>query len=277
MDKQITPSNQRIWYCDSPPPPSHSKDVDTLKYQLVCHDTFYNGQNLQDSTECLLMLINIIHKGSLPDSNSTTYPMGASLSDILFSFVLEKCLRCMRTGVPPTDASPVQDLILPGLQRRLQRSCSWCDENTWHVGSGYMLRPPRYLLLFVGRFGYIDDDVTRDRCSIPVDHHGPSVHSSHYAASLDCCKKAFCCGGRTVVEFWVIDSKDSSTAYVILYELVDTCFLDSDRRVGVWSPPWRWDILSVPLTTGRGTGAETRGLDDVFPPDDLCSRSEALC
>ena len=58
-----------------------------LKFQLVRHDTFYIGQNQQDSTEFLLMLINIIHKGSLPDSSSTTYPMGASLSDIVFSFV----------------------------------------------------------------------------------------------------------------------------------------------------------------------------------------------
>ena len=40
----------------------HSKDVDALEFQLVSHDTFYNGQNQQDSTECLLMLINIIHK-----------------------------------------------------------------------------------------------------------------------------------------------------------------------------------------------------------------------
>ena len=40
------------------------------------------------------MLINIIHKGSLPDSSSTTYPMGASLSDTLFSFVLEKYTVC---------------------------------------------------------------------------------------------------------------------------------------------------------------------------------------
>ena len=37
-----------------------------------------------------MMLINIIHKGSMPDSNSTNHAMGASLSDILFSFVLEK-------------------------------------------------------------------------------------------------------------------------------------------------------------------------------------------
>ena len=40
----------------------HSKDVDALKFQLVRHDTSYNGQNQQDNTECLLMLINIIHK-----------------------------------------------------------------------------------------------------------------------------------------------------------------------------------------------------------------------
>ena len=40
---------------------------------------------------------------------------------------------------------------------------------------------------------------------------------------------------------------------------------------------WRWHILSIPLTTGRGTSAETCGLDDVFPPDDLGSRPEALC
>ena len=45
----------------------NSKDVDALKFQLVRHDIFHNGQNQQDSTECLLMLINIIDKGSLPD------------------------------------------------------------------------------------------------------------------------------------------------------------------------------------------------------------------
>ena len=79
----------------------NSEDVDALKFQLVRRDIFYNGQNQEDSTECLLMLINIIDKGSMPDSSSTTSPMGASLSDILFSCVLEKyCLRCMWTEVP---------------------------------------------------------------------------------------------------------------------------------------------------------------------------------
>ena len=54
----------------------NSKDVDALKFQLVHHDTFYNGQIQQDSTECLLMLIDIINKGSLPDLSSTTNPRG---------------------------------------------------------------------------------------------------------------------------------------------------------------------------------------------------------
>ena len=36
--------------------------------------------------------------------------------------------------------------------------------------------------------------------------------------------------------------------------------------------PWEWHILSIPLESGPGISAETCGLDDVFPPDDLgCS------
>ena len=86
------------------------------------------------------------------------------------------------------------------------------------------------------------------------------------------------CNDHTITEFGIIDSKNSSTAYVMLYEVTDTWFWDSNSWVGVRSHPWRWHILSIiPFTTGRGTGAETCGLDDVFPPDDLCSRPEALC
>ena len=64
--------------------------------------------------------------------------------------------------------------------------------------------------------------------------------------------------------------------HILYYKNGLTWFLASNRRVGVWSLPWRWHILSIPLTTGRGTSAETCGLDDVFPPDDLGSRPEAL-
>ena len=156
----------------------NSKDVDALKFQLVRHDIFYNGKNQEDSTECLLMLINIIHKGSMPDSSSTTFPTGASLSDILFSFVLEKYIVCDVCGlrspsfesssvlyISPTDTSSMQNLILEGLQQKLQKSCSRCNKNTRHIESSYILQPPKYLLLFVNnRFRYINNNITKDRC-----------------------------------------------------------------------------------------------------------------
>ena len=181
----------------------NSKDVDALKFQLIRHDIFYDGQNQEDSTECLLMLINIIDKGSMPASSSTTSPMGASLSDILFSFVLEKYIVCDVCGlrspsfesssvlyISPTDTPSMQNLILEGLQQKLQKSCSRCNKNTRHIESSYILQPPKYLLLFVNRLRYLNNNITKDRCPIPldttvrlgplkfnlqatIDHHGP--------------------------------------------------------------------------------------------------------
>ena len=181
----------------------NSKDVDALKFQLVHHDAFYIGQNQQNSTECLPMLINIIHKGSMPDSSSTTYPIGVSLSDIVLICFWENILPAVYVDWGPPHLS--FSLILQGLLQKLQRSCPRCNNN-WHVISNYILRPPKYLLLFINRFRYININVTKDRCSIPmdttvrpgplkfrlratIDHHGTSIHSCHYTASIKCCKK----------------------------------------------------------------------------------------
>ena len=249
---------------------------------------------------------HIIHKGSMPDSSSTTSPTGASLFDILFSFVLEKYIVCDLCGlrsssfesssvlyISPTDTSSMQNLILEGLQQKLQKSCSRCNKNTRHIESSYILQPPKYMLLFVNRFRYINSNITKDRYPIPmdttvrlgplkfslqatIDNHGSSIYSGHYTASINCCKKTFYCNDHKITEFGFPD-KISPTAYIVLHKWIDTWFLDSNRRVWVWSLPWRWHILSIPLKTGRGTSTETCGLDDVFPPDDLGSRPEALC
>ena len=86
----------------------------------------------------------------------------------------------------------------------------------------------------------VNNNVTKDRCSIhmdttvrlgplkfslraTIDHHGPSIHSGHYSTSINCCKKnPLYCNDHTITEFGIIDSKNSSTAYVILHELIDT-------------------------------------------------------
>ena len=110
-----------------------------------------------------------------------------------------------------------------------------------------------------------------------IDHHGPSIHSGHYTASINCCKKKHSIATIPQLRSLELLMAKTPLLHVILYELIDIWVLDSNRRVGVWSLPWRWHILSIPLTTGRGTGAETCELDDVFPPDDLCSCPESLC
>ena len=155
----------------------------------------------------------------MPDSSSTTYPTGASLSDILFSFMLEKHIVCdvcrLRSPsfesssvlyITPTYTSSVQDSILQGVQQKLEKASSRYNENTWHVESSYILQTPKYLLLIVNRFRYTNNNVTKDRCSIPmdtivmlgpltislratIDHHGPSIQSGHYTTSVNCCKK----------------------------------------------------------------------------------------
>ena len=90
--------------------------------------------------------------------------------------------------------------------QKLQKSCSRCIKNTRHIESSYLLQPPKYSLLFVNRFRYINNNITKDRCPIPMDttvrlgplkfslqatigHHGPSIDSGHYTASINCCKK----------------------------------------------------------------------------------------
>ena len=185
----------------------NSKDVDVLKFQLVHHDTFYNGQNQQDSTECLLMLINIIHKGSMPDSSSTTYPMGASLSDTLF---WKNILSAMYVDWGPPHLSLVVCYIFHLL---IPLPCkTWfykdCNRNCKNPALDVIrtLGTSNQAIYYNLQNNCFSSLITKDRCSIPmdttvrlgplkfslrvtIDHHGPSIHSGHYTASINCCKK----------------------------------------------------------------------------------------
>ena len=47
------------------------------------------------------------------------------------------------------------------------------------------------------------------------------MYSGHYTASIDCCKKkTFYCNDRKSTEFEMSDTKNSSTAYVVMYTLI---------------------------------------------------------
>ena len=53
-------------------------EVDALKFRLVQYDKFCGGQNQEDASKCLTMVIELINRGSVPycgshDNNSTGF------------------------------------------------------------------------------------------------------------------------------------------------------------------------------------------------------------
>ena len=129
------------------------------------------------------------------------------------------------------------NLIMQGLQQKLEKSCFRCNKNTWHVESNHILQPPNYLIIVVNRFKYINNQFAKDKCSIPmdmtvvlgyhkfslqatIDHHGPSIYSGHYTTSVNCCNRTFYCNDNKITEFDMINTKNSSTAYVVIYKLI---------------------------------------------------------
>ena len=139
--------------------------------------------------------------------------------------------------ISPTHTSSMQELIMQGLQQKLEKSCFRCNKNTWHVESNHILQPPNYLIIVVNRFRYINNQFAKDKCSIPmdmtvvlgyhkfslqatIDHHGPSIYSGHYTTSVNCCNRTFYCNDNKITEFDMINTKNSSTAYVVIYKLI---------------------------------------------------------
>ena len=106
--------------------------MDALKFRLVQYDKFYGGEQQEDASECLMMIIELINKGTEPycgsnDNNST----GVSLSEILFSFMLDKYIVCDACGlrfpsfepssvsyITPTCTSSMQELIKQGMEQK---------------------------------------------------------------------------------------------------------------------------------------------------------------
>ena len=53
-----------------------------------------------------------------------------------------------------------------------------------------------------------------------IDHHGPSIYSGRYTTSVNCCNRTFYCNDNKITEFDMINTKNSSTAYVVIYKLI---------------------------------------------------------
>ena len=129
------------------------------------------------------MLIDVIHKGSMPDSSSTTYPMGVSLSDILLSFVLEKYIVCDVCGLTPPslgiEVCYIFHLMIPlSYKAWFYKDCNRNCKNpvidvirtlgTSNQAIYYNLQNICFSSL-IDLDHDINNNVTKDRCSIPMD------------------------------------------------------------------------------------------------------------
>ena len=173
-----------------------------------------------------------------------------SFSELLFSFVLGKYTICdictikspafettSLLYVTPTDFSSMQELLMQEHKQKLYKACSCCGRDTWHIESKKKLQPPNYLIIIVNRITYSNNRITKNKSRIPldlyiklgpykfslqasVDHHGYSLNSGHYTASINCCGKTFHCNDNKITECNITDTYNSSTAYILLYKLM---------------------------------------------------------
>ena len=81
-------------------------------------------------------------------------------------------------------------------------------------------------------------NILKTLSQVLVPRHELSHHCSNRCPGIIWCeaisksKATFYCNDHTITEFGIIDNKNSSTAYVILYELIDTFFGGLEQEGG---------------------------------------------
>ena len=105
----------------------------------------------------------------------------------------------------------------------MYKTCSCCGRDTWHIESKQILQPPKYLVIVVNRIAYSNNRIIKNKSRMPldlyiklsphkfslqasVDHHGYSMDSGHYRASINCCRKTTECN--------ITDAYNSPTANI---------------------------------------------------------------
>ena len=54
---------------------------------------------------------------------------------------------------------------------------------------------------------------------VTIDHHGPSMYSGHYTASIKC-KRTFYWNDCKIMEFEMTETKNTSTANVVMHKFI---------------------------------------------------------
>ena len=61
--------------------------------------------------------------------------------------------------ITPVDHALIQELLLQEHKQKLFKSCGCCKMDTSYVDSKHILQPPKYLIIIVNKFSYINNKI----------------------------------------------------------------------------------------------------------------------
>ena len=114
---------------------------------------------------------------------------------------------------------------LVGLLRRIVRPTpSWLLQMSWRqIGTGLLATTRWFFNHWMPLDLYVKLGPYKFSLQASVDHHGYSMNSGHYTASINFCGKTFHCNDNKITACSITNTYNSSTAYILLYKLIMEC------------------------------------------------------
>ena len=152
------------------------------------------------------------------------------------------------------------ELVMQGLEEKLEKSCFQCKRNTWHKCSQHILHSPKYLIINIKPFSYAGNQFIRNIYIAPlgldfmlgtytfsqqatIDHHRFFMYSGHYTAAVYCCEKTFIAITTKLMYLIYIIPEDWPWCGHIL-------FISQNTGRRIVTEPVRWTICFLLMTSG---------------------------
>ena len=233
-----------------------SDSLSCVKQQLARYNRFFSGFYQQDVTECVGLLMDILHLGtkenllSLPSSSDAEDDQFIhSLTKRLFLFNLKhhvQCLKCRLISVSysesrsyilyPSNNCSIEEILEKSVHSIFDKTCRCCDTITKHEELLTFEHPPEILVFIISRFNSnMVNDKNRDGVKVSevinvsscsyrrigsIHHHGTTISSGHYTSNVWYPDAAFLCNDTQILPLNGLTVSDS--VYMIFYSRNDT-------------------------------------------------------
>ena len=139
-------------------------------------------------------------------------------------------------NLQPTNGS-ISKLIQGSFTVSLSKKCNSCGTDTDHFERTRLLQPPQFVVILINKFRTEGGICQKDQTPISIEnnicingfpflllaiieHHGITIRSGHYTATLVSNGKLYTCDDNLISSTSATDSFESKTAYMVFYKLV---------------------------------------------------------